>query len=118
MAKPVAKVGQVTASEGKGMYGAATSGSWTKGEIKPTSYPKLSIGGKEVLHEATCKFSFSGKTDSSPPVTVTGTSDVTLSAKTTKLQKGASNVLRDGDSAEDSYGNKLEVSAQNVLKSA
>jgi hypothetical protein len=43
---------------------------------------------------------------------------VTLTAKTTKLQKGLSNVIVDGDSKKDSYGNELKASASGKLKTA
>lgn len=82
------------------------------------SYSKLTIGGSPVIYQASCTFSFSGTTSSTPPVTVTGTDMVTLSPSTTKLQKNENNVLRDGDSITSIYGNEISISASHKLRSA
>ena len=112
--KPVAVVGDVTATP------AAASGSLTWQAVDPpgvtySSYTWLTVAGVAVIHGATCGFT---GTDSSSGVTTP--SSVTLpdvTAPTTTLQHGASNVLRDRDTAQDSFGNKLTVSATGILTS-
>lgn len=106
-----------TASSGTKPVGpsyATWEGAWTAGPVSETSYPKLKVAGKKVIHQAECTFSFAG-TDSSSGVPVSITSDVTLTAQPTVLQKGSSNVLHDSDSASDVHGNKLEVAAAGHL---
>jgi hypothetical protein len=117
--KRVAKKGDVKAEAGSKLYGQATTGSWSPGDISETRYPNLTTGGGEVVYEAKCKFSFTG-TKPVPGGTApeNGTSDVTVKAKTTLLQAGQSRVLVDGNDNKDKYDNKLYVSASNKLKSA
>ncbi len=111
----VAKAGDVTASVGTTYFGTATSGAWTAaGPVTETTYSFLTIQGAAVVHQASCSFSFSGSDGTNA---VTGASSVTLTASSTTLQKGSTFVLRDGDSAQDIYGNTLTVSAPNILTS-
>jgi hypothetical protein len=105
----VARQGDVSATPGTAPYTGATSGAWTAGTISDTPYDKIVSGGKKAISEAQCTFSFSGVNDGSG-ATVTGSETVTLSAKQTKLQKGAAGVIVDGDSATGTYGNKLTAS--------
>ena len=113
MPKSVATEGDVTATAGTTMYSPATSGSWTAGSVTYTSYAKLNSGGAKVIHKAECTFSFSGSTGNTA---VTGQETVSLEAGSTLLQKEASKVLVDGDSKTDKYGNKLQVSSSEKLK--
>jgi hypothetical protein len=113
---PVARQGEVTATAGTTPYTGADSGTWTPGSINSTAHTKLKRGGTSVIRQASCLFSFSGANSSG--TAVAGTSTVTLTAGTTKLQKGVSNVLQDGDEASDSYGNKLKAITSGKLKSA
>lgn len=105
----VAKVGDVETEVGSVPFPPAASGSWTAGQITYTSYPKLKIDGAEVIHEAKCTFTFNGATSSVPPVTVTGSSEVILTASATKLQQGSSYALKVGDSQQDGYLNTVKV---------
>ena len=114
--KPVAAEGDVSAQGGSTPYSPAVSGTWTPGTVVLSKYTKLTIGGDATVWKAECSFSFTGP--DSNGVTVTGSSSVTLTAGSTKLQGGSSNVLRHGDQASDSYGNKLSVSSSRNLKSA
>jgi hypothetical protein len=114
--KSVAKAGDIKATAGTTMFSPAVSGKWTAGPVTVTTYSKLKTGGSPVAHKAECTFSFTGTGPSPASAPVSGTSKVTLTAKTTRLQKGKSNVIVDGDSAQDSYGNKLETSASGKLK--
>lgn len=117
--KPVAKQGDVSATAGTTVHETATTGSWSAGPVTPVPYAFLTIGGTPVVHEASCVFTFNGSNDSSgTPVTIGPIPvTVTLTAASTTLQKGTTFVLRDGDSTQDSYGNKLEASAANNLQS-
>jgi hypothetical protein len=112
---PVAVHGDVHATVGAGMFGSATSGSWTAGTVTEQTYTWLTVGGAAVVHAASCTFSFTGSDGMN---TVTGTSTVSLTAATTVLQHGSTNVLRNGDSASDTYGNTLAVQASGILTSA
>jgi hypothetical protein len=117
--KSAAKAGDIKATAGTTMYSPAVTGSWVAGPVQPvTGYAKLTTGGSQVVHEAKCTFSFTGTGPSPGNAPVSGTSTVTLSGKTTKLQKGKSNVIHDGDSEQDSYGNKLEAQASGKLKTS
>ena len=112
----VARQGEVTATAGTTPFTGADNGTWTAGPVSYTAYAKLKRGGTGVIHRASCLFSFSGANSSG--TAVAGTSTVTLTAGTTKLQKGVSNVLQNNDEASDSYGNKLKASSSEKLKSA
>jgi hypothetical protein len=116
--KKAVKTGEVTATAGTTMYSPAVKGSWLAGPVIPTSYSKLKSGGGAVLSEAKCTFSFTGTGPTPAEAPVSGTSTVTLSAQTTRLQKGASNVLVDGESKKDEYGNELKASAQGKLSTS
>ena len=107
MAK-VARQGGVSATPGTTPFTGANSGTWTAGPISDKPYDKVVSGGAKAISEAQCTFNFSGVNASG--ATVTGSETVTLSAKQTKLQKGAAGVLVDGDSATGTYGNKLTAS--------
>jgi hypothetical protein len=125
MSKPVAVEADAQAQAGSVMYAPAVAGTpgWTPGNVNVTKYAKLKIGGQAVIHEAKCTFSFSG-TDSNGAA-VSGSEDVVLSAAaagTTKLQKSANQVLRDGDSSDSTsgkslYGNVVKISSSGKLKS-
>ena len=116
--KPAAKTGDTQATVGTTMFGAAATGTWTAGPISETPpYPLLTIGGTTVIHVASCTFSFSGL-QADGTTAVNGTSPVTLTASSTTLQKSSTFVLRDLDTANDTYGNTLTVhAAANILTS-
>lgn len=90
-------------------------GAWTAGPVSETSYPKLTVQGAKVIHEARCTFSFSGGDTASNGAPVATSSTVTLRAGATILQKGNSKVLVNGDNASDSHGNRLEIAAAGAL---
>ena len=114
--KPVAVEGDVSATPGTTPYSGADSGTWTAGAVSYKRYDKLTVGGQKAVYEASCDFSFSGT--NSGGSTVKGNETVTLTASSTTLQGGTSNVIRDGDRASGSYGNELRTSASGDLKSA
>jgi hypothetical protein len=113
----VAVVGNVTPGLGSGPTypSPSTAGTWAAAQVAPVSYPFLTVGGVAVLHGASCVFTFT-PTDGTSPANPTST--VTLTATATALQKGSTFVLRNGDSAHDTYGNTLTVAATGILTSA
>jgi hypothetical protein len=112
-AKPVAGDGDVSATAGTTLLTGADKGTWTAGPVQLKTYAKLEAGGKPVVHEAECTFSFSGTAGNAPK---NGTSKVTLTKPGRPLQKGQQSVLVDGDSATDSFGNKLAVTSTRRLQ--
>lgn len=116
MPTAVAVNGEITATAGNTPYPPAAIGTWTAGPVVQVSHAKLAVGGKAVLLQATCTFTFTGQTSSIPPAPVAGVEVVVLSPGSTILLSGATSVLVDGDSAEGTYGNKLEVSAAGHLR--
>lgn len=111
MPSVVAKIGDVNATAGSQPFKPATDGKWTASPVTYKSYSNLSISGTKVIYEAECTFVFAGTTAPPASAPVAGTSTVKLTAGTTQLQRGVNNVLKDGDSAKDSYGNTLKVAA-------
>jgi len=107
--RSVARFGDVFPTPGATPFTGAQSGTWTAGAVAYTSYEKLVSGGANVISEARCTFNFTGANSSG--ATVTGTETVVLSAESTKLQRGASNVILDGDSATGEFGNTLAASS-------
>jgi hypothetical protein len=92
----------------------ADTGTWSAAPIDPQPDPKLAIGPDPVIQQVTCTFTFSGtRTVGTVTTKVDGTSDVKLSASSTTLrgshQGQPADVLVDGDSAHDDYGNMLTV---------
>lgn len=116
--KSVAVDGEVQATPGTAMYSPADSGAWSAGAVQHTTYAALTVGGVAVVHEASCEFTFSGADSKSNGAPVTGSETVTLTASPTSLMRGKDAVLRDGDEAEGSYGNKLRAVTSRHLKSA
>lgn len=115
MTKAVACDGNVTATAGTTPYTGADSGTWTPGQVKYTTRPKVKAGGVAAISQAECTFSFSGKSGNT---VVNGSEKVVLTAGQTKVQKGAGGVLLSGDSKTSAYGNKLEATSSAKLKSA
>lgn len=119
MGKSVAVEGNVLATPGTTPYPPADKGSWTAGKVTPYPYEKLKVGGKKVIYKAQCTFTFTGTQTipGTPPTQkdVSGKETVTLEAKLTKLQGGQSKVLVNGDNAQGTYANKLQVQATNKL---
>jgi hypothetical protein len=120
MDKPVAVKGDTQATASLSTAPSTKpdwAGGWAAGTVTETSYSKLTVSGVEVIHEAECTFSFEGVNSAvsptPPPVDMEST--ITLTASTTILQKGNSNVLVNGDSASDSHGNQLIINASGHL---
>jgi hypothetical protein len=115
MSTPVAVKGEITATAGSTPHPPAASGTWTAGPVVEVPHSKLAVGGKAVVLQAMCTFTFTGQTSSSPPVPVSGVEVVVLSPGSTILLASSTSVLLDGDTAEGNYGNKLEASAAGHL---
>lgn len=113
--KRVAVDGDANASAGSKNFVDTATGSWTAGPVTVSAYDQLSAGGTKVIYKAECSFTYQGS-DNSSGATVPGESSVTLEASGTTLQGGDTFVLVDGDSAEDEFGNKIEVSASSPLQ--
>ncbi|HEX6683616.1 MAG TPA: hypothetical protein VF062_12515 [Candidatus Limnocylindrales bacterium] len=96
----VAVEGEVVATAGP----ATAAGSWTAGPVTEVSYTKLTIGGKKVIHQAMCTFTFTNSTTSATTLV-----PLTLTASPRKLQGGLSNVLCHADKFVDPNGNQLEA---------
>jgi hypothetical protein len=105
---------------GTAPYQPSSTGVWSAGGVSYVSYAYLMVDGKKVISEASCGFSFSGKKDAPPndPVATPGPQTLTLAPpQQTLLQKGDAQVLRNGDTASDQWGNTLTVVTHNVLAS-
>lgn len=116
--KRVAVAADVSATPGSTPFDGAASGTWTAGAISVSTYAKLTLAEAETAWKAQCTFSFSGTTPAPASSPITGSSPVTLTATTKKLQGGATHVLVDGDQEQDRFGNKLSVSASGKLRTA
>jgi hypothetical protein len=118
--RSVTCIGDVTAAAGNVIPSEngspiADNGGWTAGPVTPTSYKQLTVNGAEVVYQAQCIFSFAGTKSNSP---VKASSTVTLkAAAATILQGGLSNLLRDGDSVKDMYGNTVKATGTRLLAS-
>lgn len=118
MGDRVAVKGEVTAEASTspaptGMSNVA--GTWSAGEVSETSYPQLKVGGTEVIHQASCTFTWTGNNTETGAEAPDVTSEVTLVATTRILQGRGSFVLVDGNVGDDLHGNKLSVSAAGHL---
>jgi hypothetical protein len=117
--KSAAKSGEVKAKKGTKFFDPAVKGNWTAPQmVDETTYPKLTSGGVPVLHKVEATFSFSGNGPPPSEAPVNTTTKVTLVGETTLLQKGLSNVIVDGDTETDSWGNELKASASGKLKTS
>ena len=92
------------------------SGSWSDGEISVQTHARLKINQTEVIHQASCTFTYSGGTTGggkSPLAPIPET--VVLNAQGTKLQKGLGHVLINGDTITGPMGNELKIQATSKL---
>jgi hypothetical protein len=116
----VATEGDVVVTVGTVPYQPNSTGVWSAGGVSYISYAYLMVDGKKVISEASCGFSFSGAKNAPPydPVATPGPQTLKLTPpQQTLLQKGDAQVLRNGDTASDQWGNTLTVVTQNVLTS-
>jgi hypothetical protein len=117
MSKRVGVKGDVQPTNGTTQPEKGTGGTWASGPIRYQTYAYLKVGGTPAIYEASCTFTWNGMLKADPSKAHSPEySTVTLTATTKLTQKGSKKVLVDGDSAQDEYGNKLQVSAAGVLK--
>lgn len=114
--KRAAVAGDVAATAGSGLPDAAGGGTWTAGTPSVTTASRARIAGRPVALAAECTFAFLGKAKGDPASPVTDRSTVKLDPPPTLLRAGAP-ILRDGDTAQDRFGNTLAVTATGALAS-
>lgn len=113
MGKKVAVDIEATASSQKHPADMNQTGSWQVMGV-PIKEPTLNLKTENgaAIHSATTTFSYiGGSTPGTPPVPLPPIpSSVQLKAKNTALTDSGKSVLVAGDTAQDAFGNKLEVS--------
>lgn len=124
MGQAIARSGDVRATPvvpapPKGLWPGATNGAWSIGTlagtatvVELTTSDLVSSDGRSSVAKAVATFSFRG-TDGTNAVQ--GESTVTLQGGSPLVSLAGVAPLVDGDSAEDSYGNKLSVSSSATL---
>ncbi|MEW2121951.1 hypothetical protein AB0945_43970 [Streptomyces sp. NPDC005474] len=111
--KSVARTGDVSTKAGTTLPAGTDSGAWTPGAVTVTTTDLLTSDGRKVVVEATCDFSFTGKSGNTA---VTNSSTVKLKPGSRSLNAGGIAPLVDGDSNQDSYGNTVSVSSDALLQ--
>lgn len=113
MGKKVAVDVKATASSQKHPADLNQTGSWQVVGM-PIKEPTLNLKTENgaAIHSATATFSYmGGSTPGTPPVPLPPIpSSVQLQAQNTALTDSGKSVLVAGDTAQDAFGNKLEVS--------
>lgn len=117
--KSIAVAADVTTETAPGtspFTGYDPGGTWTQVAFQVLTRPALTIAGAEVSWKATASFQYAGTVggQGSPPG---GPSDVTLTGSSSALMVEGLPLLRDGDTAQDSFGNTIKVSASHPLRS-
>jgi hypothetical protein len=118
-AKPIAVKADVSTEPAQGtspFTGYDGGGAWTQITVTVLTRPVLRSGGAEVAWKATASFQYAG-TVGGNPAPPGGPSTVTLTGSSTTLTAEGQPLLRDGDTAQDSFGNKIKVSAMGPLRS-
>ena len=113
MGKKVAVDVKATASSQKHPADLNQSGSWQVVGM-PIKEPTLNLKTENgaAIHSATATFSYMGGSTGTPPVPLLPIpSSVQLQAQNTALTGSGKSVLVAGDTAQDAFGNKLEVSS-------
>ncbi|MDK1376453.1 MULTISPECIES: hypothetical protein [unclassified Sinorhizobium] len=111
-----ADVSTETATPDSPANGFDPGGSWSQISFVVETCDVLTVGGAAVAWRALATFAYTGtqggtSTATSPP------SSVNLTGSSSGLIGEGKPLLRDGDSAEDSFGNKIKVSASGPLRS-
>ena len=114
--KALAVLGDTSATPGGSAGPEGSVGVWTPGAVSESSYTQMTNHGPDVIHKAECTFRYVGA--KSNPGDTTAESTVTLSASATVLRVDGGGVLLDGDTAQDSWGNTLSVSASAPAQTA
>lgn len=96
------------------LTGDSATGAWVAAPVSETTTPHTRVDGRAVVVEATCTFTFTGSLKSNGAAYTT-ISDVTLSPASRVLRSGGDRPLVVGDSAQDTHGNRVEVTAAGTL---
>jgi hypothetical protein len=91
-------------------------GTWKEASFEVQTRSELTVDGAATAWKATAGFTYTGtqggtSTATSPPSTAT------LSGSSSALKFAGEPLLRDGDTAEDSFGNKIKVQSSGPLRS-
>ena len=100
----------------KPFTGYDSDGAWSEVSLSVETLDVLTIAGAAVAWKANASFQYAG-TMGGNPAPPSAPSPVTLTGTSTALTATGKALLRDGDSAEDSFGNKITVSADHPLRS-
>jgi hypothetical protein len=117
--KPIAVEADVSTELAQGTSPASgfdPGGSWARMDFTVETRDVLTVGSAAAAWKASASFAYTGtqggtSTATSPP------SSVTLFGSSTALTLEGQPLLRDGDSAQDGFGNKIKVSASGPLGS-
>jgi hypothetical protein len=121
---PVARVGDVVATVSPATSFPTTgpptaTGSWSAAGVVPVPASGATAGAAKVLVGASCVFTFTGTTTSSPSSPFTSPpSTVTLTPRTRVLHRVEGAPLVNGDTASDAFGNKLTVASTATWRTA
>lgn len=120
-AKSIAVEADVSTSLAQGtspFTGFDPGGTWAQVSLVVQTRPEVTVGGAATAWKATASFAYTGSVSGAAPTTSPPTPPLVLSGSSTALTVAGQPLLRDGDRAEDSYGNKITVSASGPLTSA
>ena len=111
--KSVAREDDVSATAGTKLATGADSGAWTAEGVTVATTALVTSDGREVVLEATCTFTFKGKSGNS---TMTASSTLTLKPGSRTLHVGDVAPLVDGDRIQDVFDNTISVSSDALLR--
>ena len=113
--RPVARVGDVTVTTSAATSypndaAATATGSWGAADVVPTPAAGAMSGEEAVLVGASCVFTFTGTTTSTPSTAFTSPpSTVTLTPGVRALRLAERSPLVNDDTSSDTFGNTLKV---------
>jgi len=120
--RPLARQGDIRARPSANGHFVAEAGSatgtWTAPDPALTLLAPARAATEPLVASASCTFRFKGTLDAEPHTVVTGSSSVRLVARPTVVRVGGADVLRDGDQASDTFGNRLVVASAAPWRSA
>ena len=117
--KPIAVAADVSTEPALGTSpaeGYDVGGTWSQASLSVETRAVLTSAGAPVAWKASATFTYKGTTGGTT-VSTSPPSSVTLAGSSSSLTCEGSPLLRDGDQAADSYGNRIVVSADGPLRS-